>query len=72
MDESKKISINFGGCGFTLAIIFLVLKLTHVIDWAWIWIFAPVWIPLGIAIGILLIYLLVLLVAVIITAIRGY
>ena len=72
MDEHKKISINFGGCGFTLSIIFLVLKLTHVIDWEWIWIFAPVWIPLGIAIGIILIYLLVILIAVIITAIRGY
>ena len=72
MDENKKISINFGGCGFTLAIIFLVLKLVHVIDWAWVWIFAPIWIPLGIALGILLIYLLVMLVAIIITAIRGY
>ena len=72
MDEKQKISINFGGCGFILAIIFLVLKLTHVIDWAWIWIFAPVWIPLGIALSILLVYLLIILIAVIITAIRGY
>lgn len=72
MDENKKISINFGGCGFTFSIIFLVLKLTHVIDWAWIWIFAPVWIPLALAASILLIYFLVLIIAAIITAIRGY
>jgi TRAP-type mannitol/chloroaromatic compound transport system permease large subunit len=72
MDMNKKISINFGGCGFTLAIIFLVLKLTHVIDWAWVWIFAPVWIPLALAAAILLIYFLVLIIVAIVTAIRGY
>ena len=72
MDENKKVSINFGGCGFTLTIIFLILKLTHVIDWEWIWIFAPVWIPLAVAASILLIYFLVLFIAAIVTAIRGY
>ncbi|UJD21166.1 membrane protein [Mycobacterium phage SororFago] len=35
------------GIGPILAIVFLVLKLTNVIDWSWVWIFAPVWIPLG-------------------------
>jgi uncharacterized membrane protein len=72
MDENKKVSINFGGCGFTLTIIFLILKLTHVIDWEWIWIFAPVWIPLAIAASILLIYFLVTLIIAIVKAIRGY
>lgn len=28
-----------------LFIVFLVLKLTHVIDWSWWWVFAPVWGP---------------------------
>ena len=72
MDENKKISINFGGGGFTLSLIFLILKLTHVIDWAWVWIFAPVWIPLALGASILLIYFLVLIIAAIVTAIRGY
>ena len=72
MDEKQKISINFGGCGFTLSIIFLVLKLTRIIDWAWVWIFAPVWIPLALVISIFLFYYLVILIAAIITAIRGY
>lgn len=71
MDKNKKISIDFGGCGFTLAIIFLVLKLTHVIDWAWVWIFAPVWIPLALAASILLIYYLVVLIVAIVVAVRG-
>lgn len=72
MDENKKISINFGGCGFTLAIIFLVLKLVHVIDWAWVWIFAPVWIPLALAAFMLLICVLILTIHAIVVAIRGY
>lgn len=29
-------------------IVFLVLKLCHVIDWSWWWITAPLWIPLSI------------------------
>lgn len=33
--------ITFGGL---LAIAFIVLKLTHVIDWSWGWVLAPIWI----------------------------
>ena len=55
MNENKKISINFGSSGLAISIIFLVLKLTHVIDWAWVWIFAPIWIPLALAASILLV-----------------
>lgn len=36
------------GIGTILFIVFLVLKLTDVIDWSWWWITAPLWIPLGI------------------------
>lgn len=28
-----------------LFITFLVLKLTHVIAWSWLWVSAPLWIP---------------------------
>ena len=67
----KKVSINFGGGGFILSIIFLVLKLTHVIDWEWIWIFAPVWIPLGLVAAILIIYYIVILLIALVAVIRG-
>jgi hypothetical protein len=33
-----------------LFIVFLVLKLCHVIAWSWWWVFAPFWVPLGLAI----------------------
>lgn len=32
-----------------LFLVFLVLKLTDVIDWSWWWVSAPMWIPLAIA-----------------------
>ncbi len=30
-----------------LFVVFLVLKLTEVIDWSWWWVTAPLWIPLA-------------------------
>lgn len=35
--------------GMLLTIIFLILKLTHTINWSWIWVFAPLWITTGLA-----------------------
>ena len=42
MSENSKsvITVNFTGLLF---IVFLVLKLTHVIDWSWWWVTAPLW-----------------------------
>lgn len=36
------------GIGFPalLFLVFLILKLTKVIDWSWWWVTAPVWLPL--------------------------
>lgn len=49
-----------GGIGFTglLTIVFIVLKLCHVIEWSWWWVLAPLWIPFS----IWLIYVLVVLI----------
>lgn len=37
-----------GGLSFSsiLFLVFLVLKLTNVIDWSWRWVTAPLWIPI--------------------------
>lgn len=34
-----------GGLGFcgALFLVFLVLKLTGVVDWSWLWVTAPLW-----------------------------
>jgi hypothetical protein len=36
-----------GGLGLPgfVFIVFLVMKLTHYIDWSWWWVTAPLWIP---------------------------
>lgn len=39
-----KASGGIGFCGL-LTIAFIVLKLCKVINWSWIWVFAPLWIP---------------------------
>lgn len=45
-----------GGIGFTglLTIVFIVLKLCHVIEWSWLWVLSPIWISLIISIGIII------------------
>lgn len=45
--SSSSAGISFGGALF---LVFLVLKLTHVIDWSWWWVTAPLWVPVCIAI----------------------
>lgn len=36
------VSFNFS---FMLGLAFIILKLCHVIEWAWIWVLAPFWVP---------------------------
>lgn len=40
-------SVKRGGMGTlsVLTLIFIVLKLTGLIDWSWVWVLSPVWIP---------------------------
>lgn len=53
MSESSNASS--GGIGFAglLTIAFIVLKLTHYIDWSWWWVLSPLWIGLAIVLLIL-------------------
>lgn len=46
-----------GGIGFfgLLTILFVALKLTHVINWSWWWVFAPIWMPIIAVLIILLV-----------------
>ena len=40
--ENNNHGIGFSGA---LALIFIVLKLTKVITWSWVWVLSPIWIP---------------------------
>jgi hypothetical protein len=41
--SNESSSASSGGIGFfgLLTIVFIVLKLTHVISWSWWWVFSP-------------------------------
>lgn len=61
-DRDINITTNKGMsfCG-TLTIVFIILKLTHVIDWSWWWVLAPIWIPIVVVLGIIAIVAIVVL-----------
>ena len=65
MNETEKKSSGTGGVGFCglLFLVFLVLKLTHVIDWSWWWITAPLW-------GGLALFILIIIIVFIVFAIK--
>lgn len=46
MSANDKSNVGMG-LGTVLFIVFLILKLTNVIDWSWWWVTAPLWIPFG-------------------------
>ena len=62
-DESTNISTN-GGIGFlgALTILFIALKLTHIIDWSWWWVLSPIWIPIVAVLGVIAIVAIVVLI----------
>lgn len=62
MSETRTTSSGIG-LGGILFVVFLVLKLTHVIDWSWWWITAPLWGP---ALAWLILAGLALLIAVVV------
>ena len=35
------------GLAFLATIVFLILRLTHVLDWQWVWVFSPLWIAMA-------------------------
>jgi hypothetical protein len=47
-------SSNGVGFGSTLFLIFLVLKLTNLIDWSWWWVTSPLWIGFAILLIVLI------------------
>jgi hypothetical protein len=48
------------GCSVSLpmiTLILVILKLTGVIDWSWVWITSPIWIPIALILFILFVAL---------------
>ena len=59
--NNDKTNVTYHGIGFAdvLCLIFITLKLTHVIDWSWWIILAPIWATLLIVIIVLTILFIV-------------
>lgn len=64
MSDKKDITVQVGpGFLSSLALIFITLKLTDIIDWSWWWVLSPLWLPIVIfVIGSVLILSLVSLI----------
>jgi hypothetical protein len=61
MATNSNTTSRSGGISFSglLTIAFIVLKLTHVINWSWWWVLAPLWIVF------LIVFLIVLIVVIV-------
>jgi hypothetical protein len=53
--SNGKSSGSSGGIGFAgaLTLLFVGLKLGHIIDWSWWWVVSPLWITAGLVVAIL-------------------
>ncbi|NPD90186.1 MAG: hypothetical protein HGN29_15855 [Asgard group archaeon] len=58
--RGRKTSSGGTGTAILLTIIFLILKLTNVIGWRWLWVFSPIWISASVAVGLGLLFFLVI------------
>ena len=57
--NNNKVVVHSPIC-MILFIVFLVLKLTNVINWSWWWVTAPLWIPVSIVLVVLFIAIVIL------------
>ena len=55
-----RITIKFDIDG-VLLILFIILKLTHVIDWPWVFVLLPLWVGIGTIVIVLIMFLIVYL-----------
>lgn len=55
MEKSNtRVGLNFGEA---LLVAFIVLKLTGVISWSWLWVLSPLWISLGVVVVLVIIWI---------------
>lgn len=52
MSDSSNAAAGGTSIAGLLGVAFVVLKLTHVIDWPWKWVLAPFWVPIVLTVAI--------------------
>lgn len=60
-ERNNTAAVYMALCGL-FDITLIVLKLTGVINWSWLWVLAPIWIPTAITLAIIVIVLVAILV----------
>lgn len=57
MNSSSKTTTVVKGVSLptVISVVFIILKLTHVIEWQWIWVLSPIWIGLSAELAFVLI-----------------
>jgi hypothetical protein len=58
METTKNVKVSYN-ITTPLFLIFLILKLTGVINWSWFWVTSPLWIPLAIMVFVLGFFVLI-------------
>jgi hypothetical protein len=48
--EEKHVVVQSGSVSTSVLIVFVVLKLTNVITWSWLWVLSPLWISIGLVV----------------------
>ena len=73
MSESSNsfITISVGNTISILTVLFVVLKLTHMIDWSWWWVLSPLWMPTVIVLSIIMLVGVATLMALLLIVIIG-
>ena len=59
MNNNNNINVGIGFSGL-LTIVFIVLKLTNVINWSWLWVLSPLWISFILSIIIFVIAVIIM------------
>lgn len=61
--ETKVVSGGSASLSTILGVVFIILKLTGIISWSWVWVLAPFWIPLALVALILIIVAVIAIIA---------
>ena len=52
------INVQISWITLVIQVLFIIFKILGIIDWPWIWVFAPIWIPVLIILGLLFLFFL--------------
>ena len=61
-DDKTNVTIPGGGFFALLTVLFIGLKLGHVIDWHWIWVLSPLWLPSAVVLAVVVVVFLAYLI----------